>query len=328
MIAMALGKGILAYVLGAILIGGEFSWGVDHADQCSASKEATRRDFSTGSPRVLLGVINGFWRYGIDNLQVSNDVWVVGGAGLLAHKKLTIEKFISASDVEVERAFQNYLERHPCLSRQTESLVVLDIEHPIHPKNIWKLGDNGILQERVVRAISLRIAVVRKHLPYAKLSLYGVVVPNPRGWYTAEVDKMMEGFKFAGAHGMFDELDYISPALYIPYGKNDLFYPTLVDFTRQGVMLSSRIKKSNGATFGLYPVVGVRVINGGSKHYKNCNDIDDINKQLTLLGDEVTSVKGVILWFGDAKSISDPDWCNPGDIVRKLFSVDRNASNS
>jgi hypothetical protein len=141
---------------------------------------------------------------------------------------------------------------------------MLDIEDP-HPQDMHKLPLAE--QDAMIAAFCVRTMAARKKFPNAKLSLYGTLNPDARGRandpvYLARLAALVR----AGQKGMFDNLDYLSPVLYIRFGPTDTHWGTLAEYTKLGITGSKKLRKSNGARIALLPLTCPWVANGNSKH--------------------------------------------------------------
>ncbi len=102
----------------------------------------------------------------------------------------------------------------------TRQLFILDIEGPLHPKCLgdFLLNDRTRFS-RAIDAFKRRIRVARSFLPRAKLALYGFVVPREHSAEPGDAifSERMAGYREAADLGLFelDELDYLSPVLYV-----------------------------------------------------------------------------------------------------------------
>jgi hypothetical protein len=80
------------------------------------------------------------------------------------------------------------------------NLLVIDVENPARPDALWSFHNSTLLQ-RVVRALRLRIAVLREIFPRATISYYGAPT-------RLHIAKASLGYQKASALGLFDELNY------------------------------------------------------------------------------------------------------------------------
>merc|ERR1712217_93525 len=95
----------------------------------------------------------------------------------------------------------------------TTNYLVLDIEGPsdIHPRHFWAHNDSRL--EEIVKAYKLRIKIVREFLPNAKLALYATTSPDFDPNATAA--KRVNGYQCAANLGLFDQIDFLVPVLYL-----------------------------------------------------------------------------------------------------------------
>ena len=190
---------------------------------------------------------------------VTANVWTVGGWGLSTSGKMTVEEFIGKTEFQVEAGFITYLNKTG-LDHDTQALVILDIEHPIHPSHFGDYLDDPLFDE-IIAAFKLRISVVRRLLPDAELSLFGVVgPPNNADEFNANFIKRIEALRLAGELGLYDELDYLSPSLYVRWGPDDKLYDTNIEMTRIGIDYTESVTGKKVA-----PFLSLKVINKSPK---------------------------------------------------------------
>ncbi len=94
--------------------------------------------------------------------------------------------------------------------------IILDIEGLFHPEGWYLLNSQD--QADVFRGFIRRIAVIKRIFPKAALSLYGTPVLNATGVNAGEV---VAGLKAAVVAGVFDQVDYLIPVLYLRNGPDD-----------------------------------------------------------------------------------------------------------
>lgn len=248
--------------------------------------------------------------------SVSNRAWTMGGYAVHASIKDTVEQFLSYSEHQIRSQLNVYLTANPTLSPQAKDLIILDMEHPVHPKDLGKY--KGAQQTQIVEAFKTRIKVVRQQFPKAKLSIYGVILPNPQGdSSTAKFKQMMQGYIRAGQLGMFDDLDYLSPVLYLRFAPGEKTYNYIEAYTRQGLEASREVQTSKGMQLRLVPFLSPKVFNGGSKYDQQCAPVESIQNQLRIIR-QYPYVETVVLWVGDAESATSTEWCSPQKLVQSL----------
>jgi hypothetical protein len=115
---------------------------------------------------------------------------------------------------------------------------------------------------------------------------------------------------------MFDELDFLSPSLYVRFGPKDKHYLTTSKYTKTKIEYTQKLKDSAGRYIPLAPFLGFKIQNKASAHHGECVTIDPVSKQLrALLKDP--SVKIIVFWAANAKSNKEED-CKILDFLWKL----------
>ncbi len=251
----------------------------------------------------------------------TNRALSVGGSALVAGKsdaekdepkEKPIARFLDTDDDKIRKRFAAYLKTH-AIDAQTTDWIVLDMEHPVHPSDLGQ-AEYDTNRDKLIEAFKRRIAIAREALPKARLSLYGVVVGNSRGLVENEGFKTsMKGYQRAAELGMFDALDYLVPVIYQRWGPDDRIYKTLEEYTRQTVKMSATLKRKDGSSIPLAPLLSVRVFNTKSDHDRKPVSAESAKLQLKVLA-ECPEVKMVGFWSADEK----PKDVNRVDFLKQL----------
>lgn len=188
----------------------------------------------------------------------------LNGSALKSGINHDLDDFLGFSEEEIASAFTNYVDSHGPFTDDT--VVILDIEHPVHPRELHQFLDSPLLLAEIVDAFRLRIAVARSILPANPLALYGVVVPHGQG-SEAGFAEPNAGYQAAIELGLYDELDYIVPVIYHRFGETDLNYEERLDqMTHQALGASAALTRSDGSGLPLFPLLSLQVFNGNSNH--------------------------------------------------------------
>jgi hypothetical protein len=117
----------------------------------------------------------------------------------------------------------------------------------------------------LVDAIKTRIEVVRRHLPNARLALYGTITPfalKPDRYATRERTNRnqhwsLEGYREAGRLGMYDQLDYVSPLLFQKHDPAvDSRWLLWIEANTQTAIQGARsLRRSDGSQLRLFPTL-------------------------------------------------------------------------
>lgn len=232
------------------------------------------------------------------------DAWTISGGAILAGKGKSTSWFIAQTEDAIHRQLDRYKQRNG-ISETFEGLVVLDIEHPVHPQD-W--GDHMVASgssgqfEQLMDAVKRRIEVAREEFPKAKLALYGIGMPDSRGRRTDPgYLRSMEGYHAAGRLGVYDKLDFVVPVLYQRFGPRDMAYDTIAAYTQLGVESGREMRRSNGSSVEIIPFLGLIVANGNSVHHHQPIETKDLVGQLKVMQD--LGVERWAFWVGSG----DPD---------------------
>jgi hypothetical protein len=188
----------------------------------------------------------------------------MGGHALKAHKTISLTDFTGCSYSDIKDHLQKYVDGHGSeLAANTHDLIVIDIEGKFSPNRFGQYYEDGTLGE-IIEAFKRRIRVVREILPCAKISLYGVIIPhglaNPDN---PDFVKSVWGYREAGRLGLYDELDYVTPVLYMRWGPDDKKHQfgSIGAYTRMGVEYAACLTDRP-----LAPYLSLRVANRNSHH--------------------------------------------------------------
>jgi hypothetical protein len=261
-----------------------------------------------GRPDVLVCAQNEWYTQPIPCEAVAgpDTVITIGGSALLqvgSPRTRTLSAFLDKSQSDIEQQLQRFLDRRPTVSYRTTAIVILDIERP-HPKDFHKYTTP--VQNRIIRAFVTRAAAARAMFPSARLGFYGTLVPDGRGrahdkTYRARRRSLVR----AARRGMFDSVDCLIPVTYPRFGPTDQSWETYEAYTRLAITGSRALRKSNGATLPVIPLLTYSVANGNSKHRRQLlldlptpNPLQaTIGVQLAVMAEEY--VDTVVFWVGE-----------------------------
>jgi len=240
--------------------------------------------------------------YDLRGHGVGNDAWCLHGSALKAGVQQSVDEFLDMPDSTIRSTLRSYLNSKE-LSSETRDIVILDMEHPIHPKYLGEIlveceaaGDLTHFVD-VVEAFKRRIAIAREEMPYARLGMYGVIVPHSFGALgQSEIDKI-RGYQEAGDFGLYDQLDFLGNVLYQRFGPTDVKYGSMREMTMHGYSTSQEITRSDGTGIPVLPMLSFTIYNGGSPHHRDPILIPDFVEQLQLLWGE--GVEELIVWNGN-----------------------------
>ncbi len=307
---------------------------------CRANHE--HRGQSIVTPRFHIAVQNGFLSddAAVPPPSMLADVYTIGGSPLRCLEGDTHAQFIAYSQTTIENRITNALESNGVTDYATTTRhFTLDMEHPndgvdtfAHPTDLHQA--DATKQDEIVTAWKTRIAAARVVLPFAKLSMYGTLIPDGNGdetnaTYAARLAALIE----AGTEGLYDGLDYLAPVIYPRFGPTDTQgnWTSLAAYTRLGVDGSRQLRKSDTSRLPLLPFLYYRVANGNSNHHDDI--LLDMGLEMgfhsTLLA-QVSVLAGrdvddVVLWVGSNETNTgilpapnDGDWTLSQLLVRLM----------
>ncbi|MEK6793317.1 MAG: hypothetical protein AABZ39_00960 [Spirochaetota bacterium] len=244
--------------------------------------------------KVYFLLQNQFSAADVASLQIEKGV-SISGSSLCWKKGDSVEKALSYTATDIEAVFASAVKSIGIVDHPG-TCIVLDLEHPVHPKEFHGLGGT---MNAVVAAFANRIRIARKQLPRSKLALYGILNPQPQGEYTEEFIRQFAALRSAGKLGMYDDIDYIVPVLYTRFGSNDSERQRSgwEHYIRMGLEASSLMVCSDGNPVPLAPILSSRVLNGGSRNEYDPVPADAMKKILAILA-EYESVHAVLFWEG------------------------------
>lgn len=232
-----------------------------------------------------------FSRYG-----VSNNGWSIGGSHFLAGDTHNLEVSLAKTRQEVVDNLLTYKDRFPEL--KDDEFIIMDIENEIAANRIGNYNDNINLQKDIIAALKMRVEATREVFPNAKLALWNAPKSMARGVVTPEFLEAMEGIYRAASQGLFDEIDYVIPNVYIRYGVDDLpaNYLSFEQMTRTGIEYAETIHKSDGSAIPVVPMLSIHVANGSSSEVRV--DTWIAQEQLRII-QEYSKVEFVSYWIGN-----------------------------
>ncbi|MEE2829693.1 MAG: putative metal-binding motif-containing protein [Myxococcota bacterium] len=188
----------------------------------------------------------------------------VNGSAVKSGINHELEDFLGFTEEQIASTFSNYVASHGPFTEET--IVILDIEHPVHPREFHNYLDSPELFSEIIDAFRRRITVARSILPKNPIALYGVVVPHGQGSETGFAGSNA-GYQAAIEHGLYDELDHIVPVIYHRFGATDPNYENRLDLmTHQALGASAALTRSDGSALPLFPLLSLQVFNGNSNH--------------------------------------------------------------
>jgi len=247
----------------------------------------------------------------LEDAGIKNDSWMLHGYAVVAPNDITEEAFFAATEEDVRSKLLAYLADKVELDPETTDYVILDIEHPVHPRTFGSYLDPSLDSydpaqfARIMDAFALRISVAREQFPNARLGLFGMTTPHPFGDATLESQvSRQNGFLAASAAGLYDDLDVLCPVIYQRFGPNDVQHHSIESYTQLGVDSTALLRRSDGTTPSIMPVMSLAIFNGGSADHEQPILAEDLAAQIGVLQD-----RGYTEWlvWNDDDTIADTD---------------------
>jgi hypothetical protein len=263
-------------------------------------------------PEILVSAQNEWYTQPIPCGAVAgpDTVITIGGSTWLqigGPRVPDLDAFLNKDPADVAEQIQLFLNRHPTVSCRTNGLVIMDIEHP-HPKDFHEY--RVPVQDKIVDAFMARATAAREKFPRAKLGFYGTLLPDARGRaddkkYRARKRSLVR----AGRRGMFDSVDCLIPVVYPRFGPTDRSWNTYEAYTRLAISGSRALRKSDGGTLAIVPLVTYSVANGNSNHHETLLlDLktphplkNTLGVQYTVMAEE--QVQTAVFWVGENSDV-------------------------
>ena len=265
-------------------------------------------------PSLSVGLQDAFFSGNLSQEGVLNNAWFISQhaygvvmdrtpEGTVKNPEQDIQRFIEMTNDEIEAAFSNYVRRHPQLPRQTTATLIIDIEYPVHPRNMWKLleGENHDQITPVftglVQAFARRCAITRKFFPKATLSLFGMGMPDAQG-RERDIEKwQLHAYVLATKMGMLEDVDAISPVLYERFSPTESGFRNVDKANLQCLTNSLQIVQASHTPLDILILMSLTIFNGNSKNTTRPADLVGIADRLENLAQ--LGVNRVIFWNGD-----------------------------
>lgn len=237
----------------------------------------------------------------------------IGGHALFAGKDTGMMEFLSATGRDIEQRLDNYIKnKHISVSEVRH--VMLDIEHPVHPRQFHRhYKDRKWLD--IVEAFKLRIESVSNMFPGAKLTLYGIIAPSNR-CDKKPIEARIDPLVSAHENGLSDNLYKYGAVLYL---RNSLDEETEAI---SSLCLIDKFDAIRQTVSGVIPVnsymplLSMRIYSSqSSKNRTNVGDDDIVllNSQIQRL--KRLGFKEVGVWHPDNEQSADWDAMS---VIRKI----------
>jgi hypothetical protein len=258
----------------------------------------------------------------LDELGVTTDVWTIGGGALKVNTKDRLDKFLSYREDEICQKFANYLENHPHLKRDTQDLIIFDLEAPAFPPG-WGRADRSSRLDEILAALETRLRIARRFLRRAKFSLHAVIAPDAQGLYNPRFLDSLNGYRRAVDFGLFDALDYLSPVLYTRWGPADgcggkgiRRYCSLAAYNRQAIDETAALTAKP-----LAPMLSLVVNNPTSVEDTHRPNVQAARAQLAYLQSR-SEVARLVYWTAPSPKNQKGYYVRPAEILHFFRELD------
>eukprot|EP01043_Picozoa_sp_COSAG02_P058090 COSAG02_NODE_7170_length_3138_cov_113.769231_1_plen_327_part_00 len=203
----------------------------------------------------------------------------------------------------------------PVLNNDTEwrGLLTMDLENEVRPDLFHAFDDTKLAA--VVEAMKLRVSVLREVLPHAGVSMYAVPSPFENLTGLPQSDRLIntstrfeiaaQGYQRASRLGLFDEMAYTSPSLYMGPNWNHREITTAV------LKLSESVTTSAGKPLPLAPYLSWVYFGGAKAVGLRCEVPAEVMAEQVkiLMGQPKERVPIVQWWLGQDSWPSCPQSC-------------------
>lgn len=281
-------------------------------------------------PQPHLALQNQYTSHAVECWGVGNNAWSIQGQYLGAPRftngqNTTVEQFLAWTQSDVEDELESYLadiNSGPSiiLDPNTSDILVLDIEHPIHPKDWGKYYDEkGVVKFwNLMNGFKIRIAAAREIFPNAQLGLYGVVVPMSKGGTGGPWPSRLNGYESAGTLGVYDGLDYLIPVVYSrwSYENGEIFQAGIERMVSQAIDTAGSLLNSSGEETPVFPLTNFYIANGSSLYHGYKAEPAALSIIVSAIESELGTDGVYGFWNGvqggDADNLPVQNLCNGG----------------
>lgn len=246
------------------------------------------------------------------NKTILFDTYIISGWGLKAHKTITFHEFVNADFPILIKSFRRFLKKHgEGLTRNFSGSILLDIEHPHHLIRLSDLSKKSLRQ--YIKAINMRVNMVKKVYPYAQIGLYGLFVPYQKcEKHKADINRLTS-FQLGLENGILNNLDFYTVVSYLRWEPKNTDENQCI--ARKIKYIDKYIKEYN-VNIPYRPMLSLRIYNKKSPSngsfiiYKKPENklFKSLVAQLQIF--QKMNLKNIIIYHphGNLKPINDSDW--------------------
>ena len=220
---------------------------------------------------------------------IDNGAWWIAPEAVGMSSSLSSYKFRKMTSGEVKKKFENYLKTHSDLVSKQNIKVVIDASPQISWTRLGRYLDaksrqfNPARFIETIKALKIRLDIVKELLPNHQLGCSGVIEVNPWGSSNKAYVNQLKGIRFAGGMGAFDSLDFISPNLYQQWGPIDKGYRSVNRYFARGGSDSQQVARSDKTSIPVIPLLSFEISNKRSRQNGQLVTDQDLVKQAAVL---------------------------------------------
>jgi hypothetical protein len=230
----------------------------------------------------------------------------INGKLLGCGRNVSLSAFLAQTPEEVRRMVAQRVVPIVMGGINTSSLLVVDIEKPVRPDHFWQYNDTTL--RNVVKALRLRLSTLLQIMPNATVSMYGA----PTRLHLRQSET---GYRRASELGLFDDVNYTTPSLYLSPGQDP------ANITQEVLAAATSVTRVSGEPVPLAPFLSwVHEGSPNSSHYHCAVTAAAMQTQLRVLARAGRKRVPIIAWFDG--SDNKTDMC--GNFANQLQWMKRN----
>ena len=254
------------------------------------------------------------------------DTYIISGWGLKAGKNETYQSFINSDSLTLTKNLKRFLKKYgKDLSRNFSGSILLDIEHPVHPIRLSNLSKQNL--RRYIKAINMRVNLVKNFFPYAQIGLYGLFIPYQQcGKHKVDTNRLTS-FRLGLKNGILNNLDFYTVVSYLRWKTDHIDKDINQCISRKIQYIDKYAKKYN---IPYRPMLSLRLYNkkSSSDHnfviykYPENKLFRSLVAQLKIF--QKMNIKEVIIYHPNAnvKPNDDNDWSQTAAVLKLISYLD------
>lgn len=258
--------------------------------------------------------------------KLNNNFISLSGFTIIATRKIEFDKFIKATRKDLEKT---YKEKKPPIGYSYSGKIMLDIEHPVHLTQTYKLKKSAL--KKYIKAINLRVSVIRSFHPKAEIGLYGVYAPAHSCRFTKDDNRRLRSLTANIKSGILQGIDFVTVVSYVRYKPSTVYNDINVCLAKKSIQGLGRLAYKIPSSVKIIPLLSLRIYNKKSEHNREFVLYDKPNLLFESLLNQVKcleslGIKEIAVWHPNEKTIPAkvPNW-QATILLSKL--IDKNKSN-